>query len=55
MIKKLLTIRNHSFEELYEILKNTHTRDSLKIELDFLIQIGSVTVANNIYSKQKIK
>lgn len=55
MIKKLLTIRNYSFEELYEILKNSHTRDSLKIELDFLIQIGSVTVTDDIYSKQKIK
>lgn len=53
MIKKLLTIRKHSFEELYENLKNNHTRNSLKIELDFLIQIGSVEVANGIYSQSK--
>jgi len=48
MIKKAL-IKPKTLHELYNLLYNSHTMQSLKIELDFLIQIGSVVLENNLY------
>ena len=48
MIKKALT-KPKALHELFNILYNSHTMQSLKIELDFLIQIGSVVLENNLY------
>lgn len=48
MIKKALT-KPKTLHELYNLLYHSHTMHSLKIELDFLIQIGSVVFENNLY------
>lgn len=48
MIKKALT-KPKTFHELFNILYNSHTMQSLKIELDFLIQIGSVVIQDGKY------
>ena len=48
MIKKALT-KPKTLHELYNLLYHSHTMHSLKIELDFLIQIGSVILENNLY------
>jgi hypothetical protein len=48
MIKRALT-KPKTFNELYNLLYHSHTMHSLKIELDFLIQIGSVVLENNLY------
>ena len=48
MIKNALK-KPKKLHELYNILYNYHTMQSLKIELDFLIQIGSIILENNLY------
>ena len=48
MIKKALT-KPKTLHELYNLLYHSHTMHSLKIELDFLIQIGSIILENNLY------
>ena len=48
MIKRTLT-KPKTLHELYNLLFHSHTMQSLKIELDFLIQIGSIIFENNLY------
>lgn len=48
MIRKILT-RPHSFDELYKKLVHSHTKESLRIELDFLVNIGKIILEKNLY------
>ena len=52
MIKSLL-IKPRTFAELHECLKSTHTEQSLKIELDFFVEIGKVFLVGNKYKLLK--
>jgi len=47
MITKLLPA---TFDELYLKLVNNHTKQSLKIELDFLYEIGKIKLVKGVYS-----
>jgi hypothetical protein len=48
MIKRTLRTP-HTLHELYNKLSDSHTMQSLKIELDFLITIGVVGLDGNKY------
>lgn len=52
MIKEALQ-RPKTFKELQAILCHSHTKESLIIELDFLIEIGAVELKNNEYFYKK--
>lgn len=53
MIKQLLIIKKYSFDELYNFLKADHIKESLKIELDFLISIGAINLIKGNYNYKK--
>lgn len=49
MIKKILIEGEKTFDELFKLLIYLHTKQSLEIELKFLIDIGSIELLNNKY------
>lgn len=48
MIRQTLT-SPHTFDELYKKLVHSHTKESLRIELDFLVSIGKIILEKDLY------
>jgi len=48
MIRQTLT-SPHTFDELYKKLVHSHTKESLRIELNFLVDIGKIILEKDLY------
>ena len=53
MIKALLNNKPMTFQELHTRLTNSHTKDSLNIELEFLMSIGKIIKVKENYKLLK--
>jgi predicted transcriptional regulator len=53
MIKALLNNKPMTFQELHTRLNNSHTKDSLSIELEFLMSIGKIIKVKENYKLLK--